>query len=441
MNKEATKRPLIYDLPVISTEPVNGWNVKRLCEFADVIGGATPDTSKSEFWQPAEIPWATPTDITACEGTTISSTARSISKLGLASCSTNLIPENSCLMTSRATVGECRMNTVPMTTNQGFASLVPKSETDPYFLFYLAAHIKPAVVRLASGTTFAEVSRTEIRRIRCRVPLLQEQKAIGALLLKAESAIASKELELTAAQRLKTALMQQLFTRGIPGRHAKWQKLRVFRNDYEIPSAWEAARLKSCISLIEYGTNEPGNSEKLGLPVVAIPQVISPRFTLADCDYAQLSDNEAAALRLAPDDVLLIRTNGNSEYIGKSTVIGDEADRQHIVYASYLIRVRSNPDRLLGRYLNYFLHSPLGKRQTRATANTSAGNHNLGIRAIKQFWIPRPEKDEQKEIVGLLDSVEDLLDSLSVELEKIQCLKTSLLQNLLTGKVRVKMEN
>lgn len=175
--------------------------------------------------------------------------------------------------------------------------------------------------------------------------------------------------------------------------------------------------------------------------MVAIPQVISPRFTLADCDYAQLSDNEAAALRLAPDDVLLIRTNGNSEYIGKSTVIGDEADRQHIVYASYLIRVRSNPDRLLGRYLNYFLHSPLGKRQTRATANTSAGNHNLGIRAIKQFWIPRPEKDEQKEIVGLLDSVEDLLDSLSVELEKIQCLKTSLLQNLLTGKVRVKMEN
>jgi restriction endonuclease S subunit len=205
-----------------------------------------------------------------------------------------------------------------------------------------------------------------------------------------------------------------------------------------MPDAWDIGPLRNSVPIVEYGTNAPSNDGKHGYPVVAIPEVIASRFRLGECSYVEVSEEEANALRLQPDDVLLIRTNGNAEYIGKSTVIGDEAAEQHILYASYLIRIRTDKALLSGRYLNYFLASSLGRRLCLAMANTSAGNHNLGSRAIKQFIFPRPSTDEQAEIVGLIDAAEDSIEAVQEEITALQRLKRSLLQNLLTGKVRVK---
>jgi len=76
-----------------------------------------------------------------------------------------------------------------------------------------------------------------------------------------------------------------------------------------------------------------------------------------------------------------------------------------------LIRLRTNQSLLLGAYLNYFLASPLGRRQAGAVANTSAGNNNIGARAIKQFRFPRPPLEEQKQIVELLDGIENQINA------------------------------
>ncbi len=111
---------------------------------------------------------------------------------------------------------------------------------------------------------------------------------------------------------------------------------------------------------------------------------------------------------------------------------------KHLIFASYLIRVRTNKMKLSGRYLNYFLASPLGRRQCLAMANTSAGNHNLGSRSIKQFDFPRPTSDEQSEIVVLVDAAEDSIEAVQNEISALDRLKRSLLQNLLTGRVRVR---
>lgn len=102
-----------------------------------------------------------------------------------------------------------------------------------------------------------------------------------------------------------------------------------------------------------------------------------------------------------------------------------------------MIRVRSKKDKLLGAYLNYFLASPLGRRQAGAAANTSAGNNNIGARAIKQFRLPRPPIEEQEQIVGLLDTLEKQIDAQTAKVSTALELKRSLLQNLLTGKIRI----
>ena len=303
------------------------------------------------------------------------------------------------------------------------------------FLYYLLTYLN--LNRLNAATGVPGLTRRDAHYILGAFPPPDEEYEIARGLKLADDAIAAAQTRLAAAQRLKTALIQQLFTRGLPARHVRFKLARVFRHTLEVPESWNVAALRQSISTVEYGTNAPSNDGKHGLPVVAIPEVVASRFRLGECSYAEVSSEEAQALKLRSDDVLLIRTNGNPDYIGKSTVIGDEADSQHIIFASYLIRVRTNDEKLSGRYLNYFLTSPLGRRQCLAMANTSAGNHNLGSRAIKRFCFPRPSREEQKEIVGLVDAAEDSVEALQTEIAALVRLKRSLLQNLLTGKVRV----
>jgi len=315
------------------------------------------------------------------------------------------------------------------------------NKIDPEYLGWILLELNRSgvVERLQHQTTqMRNLDFRDYLRVYLPKPPRHEQERIAMILRTANFAIAAGEAKLTAARRLKASLMQQLFTGGVPGRHRRFNLARVFRTEFETPDSWSVAPLGRSVTRVEYGTNAASNDARHGLPVVAIPEVVAARFRLGECSHVEVSDAEAQALKLQPDDVLLIRTNGNAEYIGKSTVVGEEATDTHIIFASYLIRVQTDKAKLSGRYLNYFLASPLGRRQCLAMANTSAGNHNLGSRAIKQFVLPRPDLDEQKEIVALVDAAEDAIEAVQCEIEALVDLKQSLLQNLLTGRIRVR---
>ena len=339
------------------------------------------------------------------------------------------------LVGRKGSVGEVHFSETPFWPIDTVYYVRRLDQDDWRFLYYLLTYLN--LNRLNAATGVPGLTRRDAHYILGAFPPPDEEYEIARGLKLADDAIAAAQTRLAAAQRLKTALIQQLFTRGLPARHVRFKLARVFRHTLEVPESWNVAALRQSISTVEYGTNAPSNDGKHGLPVVAIPEVVASRFRLGECSYAEVSSEEAQALKLRSDDVLLIRTNGNPDYIGKSTVIGDEADSQHIIFASYLIRVRTNDEKLSGRYLNYFLTSPLGRRQCLAMANTSAGNHNLGSRAIKRFCFPRPSREEQKEIVGLVDAAEDSVEAIQTEIAALVRLKQSLLQNLLTGKVRV----
>ncbi len=205
---------IIYDLPLLSCKPVNGWAIRTIGEIAEVIGGGTPDTAVDEYWNPPEVLWVTPTEITKCRGMFIADTERKISVAGVSDGPKVTIPPMSTLLTSRATVGEARLNTVPMTTNQGFASLVPKEHTDPIFLYYLTYHLKPTFQRLAAGTTYLEISRREVRKVHCYVPVdKNEQRLIGETIRSVDDALLCSED--SALQDLKRSLLQNLLTANV----------------------------------------------------------------------------------------------------------------------------------------------------------------------------------------------------------------------------------
>lgn len=315
-----------------------------------------------------------------------------------------------------------------------------KDGYDANFLYYLLQSLYSFTNTATIGGAVPHLDKRLLGQLKLAIPEEDEAEKIAEILVAFDELKKECLGKLTTAHRLKSALMQQLFTKGIPGRHEEFQIIHVFRKAIEIPKCWDADRLGSNSVRFQYGTNGASNDYKTGYPVIAIPQVVAPRLELGDVPYVDIPVDEANNLKLEEDDVLLIRTNGNSEYIGKSTLVTQEVAVQHVVFASYLIRVRTDKEKLLGSYLNYFLASPLGRRQSLSMANTSAGNYNIGARSLRQFTIPNPDIDEQEETVKILHACEDNIDANVEKLNSLANLKKSLLQNLLTGKVRLKKE-
>ena len=157
----------------------DNWSAKRLSDIAEVVGGGTPDTTDSTLWN-GGIQWFTPTEVGHSKY--VSMSVRTISQLGLQKSSAKILPAGSILLSSRATVGECSITQQDCTTNQGFQNLTPKKGINNEFLYYLAQTKKRHFIKYASGSTFLEISNSEIKKTKCAVPGIEEQTEIATFL-------------------------------------------------------------------------------------------------------------------------------------------------------------------------------------------------------------------------------------------------------------------
>ena len=188
------------------------WEVKRLDAVAEIRSGGTPSTSQSDFWD-GDVLWCTPTDITSLNAFKyMSQTARTITLQGLKSSSAELIPAHSVVMTSRATIGECAINTVPMATNQGFKNFIPFQDTDVDFLYYLLQTKKQDFVGLCGGSTFLEIGKIQLAAFELVWPKKPEQSAIAIILSDMDAEITALETKLAKTRQLKQGMMHNLLT-------------------------------------------------------------------------------------------------------------------------------------------------------------------------------------------------------------------------------------
>ena len=183
------------------------WKVKKLEEVCEIIGGGTPSTNTKEYWN-GNIQWFTPTEIKI---NFVSKSERTITKLGLKNSSAKILPKGTILLTTRATIGEVAITLEECTTNQGFQSLVVKENYNNVFIFNWIKENKHKLIRMANGSTFPEISRTEIKKIKILIPIPAEQQKIASTL----SAIDKKiEIETNLLHQFKTQknyFLQNLF--------------------------------------------------------------------------------------------------------------------------------------------------------------------------------------------------------------------------------------
>lgn len=184
------------------------WSTYHLSDIAEVVGGGTPDTTVPSLWN-GDIQWFTPTEVGHQKY--VSKSARTITQLGLQKSSAKKLPAGSILLSSRATIGECSIAQRECTTNQGFQNLIPKNDTNNEFLYYLAQTKKHHFIKYASGSTFLEISNSEIRKTKCTVPGTEEQTQIAAFLSALDDRISVQNKIISKYETLIKGLCNMIF--------------------------------------------------------------------------------------------------------------------------------------------------------------------------------------------------------------------------------------
>jgi type I restriction enzyme S subunit len=166
------------------------FEARRLGDVAEIIGGGTPSTKDAGNWD-GDIPWLTPKDLSTFEGIYIDHGSRSITEQGFKTSSARMLPTGSVLYTSRAPIGYVAIASNPISTNQGFKSLILKDGYVPEFVFYLLKASKSEIEAHASGGTFAEISAKALSDVVLRFPPKVQQQAISRLLKSFDEKIAA----------------------------------------------------------------------------------------------------------------------------------------------------------------------------------------------------------------------------------------------------------
>ncbi len=230
------------------------WKEIKLGEIADVIGGGTPSTKNSSFWG-GEIPWLTPKDLSGYNKRYISEGERNITLEGLNSSSSRLLPKNTILLTSRAPIGYLAISSTSLCTNQGFKSIVLKQGFDPLFFFYLLKNNIEYIISMSSGSTFAEISGSQVKNLTFRIPEdIDVQKKIAGVLSALDDKIELNNQINSNLEQQAQALFKSWFI------------------DFEpfggkMPNDWEPANVEKAIALhdsqrIPLSSNQRMNMEK-----------------------------------------------------------------------------------------------------------------------------------------------------------------------------------
>jgi type I restriction enzyme S subunit len=292
------------------------------------------------------------------------------------------------------------------------------------------------VAAAARTSTQPNINADEYSELPVILPRPEEQQAINAFVASMSAALESAERKLTAARRLKTALMQQLFTKGIPGRHTQFQETKIG----SIPVEWDVIVLRQ-LAFVDSGLtlNPDRDPRKNARQYLTVVNVQRERLDMTEVRFLEMWDSEIPAMLLKEGDILAVEGHANSGEIGRAAIVTQEVEG--MTFQNHLFRVRLLEGVTFNRrFLLGWLNSESVRRHWNSTANTSSGLNTINRRGLRRLLIPKPKDDEQEQIAELLETADQNIAACERELTAVQRLKTSLLQNLLTGKVRVKTE-
>ncbi|MDD2462761.1 MAG: restriction endonuclease subunit S [Desulfobulbus sp.] len=353
------------------------WPMVKLSTVTKILNGGTPDTKNPSYWENGDICWATLVDT---KQKYLTDTQRKITKEGLKS--TTLLPINTVIFSSRATIGEVCINLVPTATNQGYKNFVCDSEKLNYeYLYHLLVHLKPVLVDLVpSGSKYKEINSKTIANFEIPLPPLNDQEKLSKECNLVDAETEKNTSTITQTNNDIKELIEDIYASKAP--HLEIAKLSLN---------------------IQYGLNEKMNEAGFGYKIFRMNEIIQGRMVdNGAMKCADISAEEFAKYRLNKGDLLFNRTN-SIEHVGKTGMFALEGD---YCFASYLVRVVPDTSKVLPLFLVKMMNSSYFQKEAKGKASKSINQSNINATVMKNIKVPVPTLTEQQKFVTKIEALE-----------------------------------
>jgi type I restriction enzyme S subunit len=270
------------------------------------------------------------------------------------------------------------------------------------------------------------VGRTQIS-----LPSLDEQQGIVEVLSCVDIAIQKTDEVIVKTERLKKGLMQKLLTEGIGHKEFKDTPIGI------VPTVWEIVRLGDVATELGSGLTPLGGSRTYlehGIPLIRSQNVQMNRLDFADIAYISQETHRAMKRSTVFHGDLLLNITGAS--IGRVAVVPESIDEANV--NQHVCRIRFS-ERMDSTFASFYLSSPKGQQQI-LSSQAGATRQGLNYQQAKLIQLPCPSLNEQREIVRILSTIVGKLELEQKDRRKIERIKQGLMDMLLTGKVRVRVD-
>ncbi len=372
-----------------------GWEIKKLGEVCEIVGGSTPKTNELSYWD-GEHYWVTPAELDGAKY--ISSTSRTITDEGAKSAHLQLLPSGTVLLSSRAPIGKVAITTAPMYCNQGFKNLVCSVKLHNEFAYWFLYHHTEYLNSLGTGATFKEISKRVVEQIPIPIPPREEQERIVAELDCLSGIIERKREQLKELDALAQSIFYQMF--GDPS-----------QCEYKVRRLAELSKAKlsygSGAAAIEYDgetryvritdIKEDGelNEDK------ASPSVIDDKYLL----------NEG--------DILFARSGAT---VGKTYHYKEKDGRA--IYAGYLIRFIPNTQLVLSSYIFRYTKTAYYRAFIQSSAQAVA-QPNINAQQYGSLLVPVPPIALQQEFADKIEAIEKQKELIKKSISEVEDLFNS----------------
>jgi type I restriction enzyme S subunit len=412
---------------------IRGWRTGFLKNvILDIGDGGTPPRNDPANFG-GEIPWTVVEDIKP----EIWFTKETLSQKGFRKCNAKLWPPDSIVLSFGATIGEVGLAKVALTTKQGLAGIVADPRVvDPRYLYFLLSTKKSELLRYANGTTIKEVRPSVIREyIGVSFPQdIAEQREVSIILATLNEAVEKSEALVSKLTRIKQGLIQDLLTRGIDEsgdiRSEKMHKFKISPIG-RIPEEWEAQRLDCLANAIDpQPSHRAPKEDRDGYPYLGVG------------DFKEDGSADFASCRKVPLEAVRRQKNRfdiemGDILFGKIGTIG----APRLLPSNQYYALNANTILIKPRETNSYVFWVLSSFYLEAEVNQQVHTTSqpaFGIKKVRAMLIPVPHReDERRQIAQRLDSIQEMITNELVFKRKLERLKKGLMEDLLSGKVRV----
>jgi len=296
---------------------------------------------------------------------------------------------------------------------------------DRYLEHYMnSPRIRELSFEKATGAGRLTLALQESKLLPCLVPPLAEQKVIAdkldILLAQVESIKARLERITEILKQFRQSVLAAAMSGKLMGNaELAWQEVGSFASD------------------IRYGTSKKCDSESGETPVLRIPNIGWGHINLNDLKYADFDQKELDSLKLKKGDLLLIRSNGSVDLVGKVAIVSE--NEEHCIFAGYLIRLRLDAYIVDPKYVAYCLQSPQLRQVIELIARSTSGVNNINSKELLGLKIPVPSLDVQQEIIKKIEQLQGF--SIAIEqqvqsaLDRVNNLTQSILAKAFRGEL------